>query len=117
MTAKELIEILPSPDEFYGNKDHKYTPSGGQPLEKFIPVKWDGEEDLDERVGPIELVARYGGEGCGDEHWFVFWFPEHGCYLRIYGYYDSNNGASYDGAAWQEVTPKEVKIIEFEEVK
>jgi hypothetical protein len=68
-------------------------------------------EDFDhiDKLGKIERVHKYGGEGQGECWYKVFYFEEHDMYIRVDGFYTSYNGTEfYDG--WKSC--KEVKPIE-----
>ena len=65
----------------------------------------------------LELMADYGGEDRGSEYWAVWKFTlqdevaERVEYVKFYGYYQSYNGADYQG--WEFVTPKQVMVTEW----
>lgn len=63
-----------------------------------------------------KLVDRYGGEGEGDRHWFVLYFPESNTFLRARGYYQSYDGSDYSSSKWEEVIPKEKTITVYEPI-
>jgi len=68
-------------------------------------------------VGEYEVVDEYGGEGCGDIWYVVFYFKEHNVYMKIYGFYSSYNGVTFGSwdSATSEVTPIQVTKTEYVE--
>ncbi len=67
-------------------------------------------------LGIVKEVARYGGEGKGEDWWVVYRFVDHNVYIKVNGYYQSYNGTEfYDG--WDccsEVKPIQKTITVFE---
>ena len=65
----------------------------------------------------LELMKDYGGEDQGSDYWAVWKFTlqdevaERVEYVKFYGYYQSYNGADYQG--WEFVTPKQVMVTEW----
>ena len=65
----------------------------------------------------LELMEDYGGEDQGSEYWAVWKFTledevaEWVEYVKFDGYYQSYNGADYQG--WEFVTPKKVMVTEW----
>ncbi len=94
MKAEELIQLVNehSISDFY-NED--------------IP------EELIAQAGPVVLKEFTGGEGNGEESHLVIEFPEHNVFLRADGGYWSYHGYDYDDAAWYEVVPVTVEVIEY----
>lgn len=64
-------------------------------------------------LGVVTLVDQFGGEGLGDEAWFVFELD--GRMFRINGYHSSYYGTYYDGDV-HEVKPQIVERVEYERV-
>jgi hypothetical protein len=64
----------------------------------------------------FELVASHGGEGQGDEYWSVYKFTDNvsgeQVFIKFDGWYQSYNGAEYEGLSV--VQPKE-KLVTFYE--
>lgn len=59
----------------------------------------------------------YGGEGMGDEYWYVFGVrhPEHGeRFFKVPGYYASYDGGYYEFEDVREVQPVQVMVTEWE---
>lgn len=110
-TAKELeeatIEFFNTTDDSddYGNVWGWFKSEGG----------W-GEEDTYLDVpgfGKLKYEDSFGGEGQGDDYWVVVKLEDR--YFRVNGWYSSWEGGELDGTL-EEVTPKEVKVIEWETV-
>lgn len=63
-------------------------------------------------IGRIEMVESFGGEGEGDQYWFVFKITDADGNVRFFrrnGWYASFNGGYYDGPT-EEVKPAEKTI-------
>ena len=75
-------------------------------------------EDIDtifsETFGDVEEVAQEGGEGQGDDWFAVILFKEHGVYIKIEGFYSSDEGTNFDDSEFLEVTPKQKTITVYE---
>lgn len=68
----------------------------------------------------VEQVANFGGEGQGEDIWAVYKITNYitkaiACYVRVKGYYDSWNGADWDGDL-EIVEPYEVKVTRWKTV-
>ena len=62
----------------------------------------------------LKLEKDYGGEDQGSEYWAVWSFTDDRGnveYVKFYGYYQSYDGADYQG--WKFVTPKLVTVTEW----
>lgn len=66
-------------------------------------------------LGTVKSVARYGGEGRGDEYWKVYHFINHDVYIKFDGFYQSYEGSEYEEMF--EVKPVEVTKTEYQRVK
>jgi hypothetical protein len=85
---------------------------------------WDEEEDkgevdiekLKEIFGEWKEVDAYGGEGDGDTHYRVLYFPKYDFYIKADGWYASYDGAHYEDSDWYFVTPKEKTVVVYERV-
>lgn len=74
-------------------------------------------------LGHVRLVEDFGGEGQGDDYWFVFSVTqvdeESGLSVsamyRMDGYYASYDGGSYDGDLYM-VKPQPKTVIEYVKV-
>ncbi len=65
-------------------------------------------------IGTAFYESRYGGEGQGDQYWFVFRLvtaDEYARYFKVDGYYASHDGGYYDEMF--EVFPKKVEVTEW----
>ena len=63
----------------------------------------------------IELVKQYGGEGMGEEYYYVFKVGDQ--FFRRDGFYTSYYGVNWDYAEIYEVTPTEVVVTEYPRTK
>jgi hypothetical protein len=66
----------------------------------------------------LEQEDQHGGEGEGDDYWFIFSIakedaPEDKTYIKFSGFYDSWNGTEWD-EGFSIVKPVEVKCIEWQ---
>jgi hypothetical protein len=94
MEFKQVLELLPS----IGS------------IDDFGYGEIDTEKDYFE-LGKIEEIDNYGGEGMGDEYWRVYYLSKYDMYIKVEGYYQSYDGASFPltfRAAFSQVYPKEV---------
>ncbi|ANA86183.1 hypothetical protein SEA_LOZINAK_19 [Gordonia phage Lozinak] len=69
-------------------------------------------------VGHAVMVEQHGGEGQGDEYWYVFKITDDAGNERLFrrnGWYQSYDGGSYDGPT-EEVKPVQKTITVFESV-
>lgn len=73
-------------------------------LENIRDAKFNSEL----KIGKWEIVDEYGGEGKGEEHYYVLYFKDHDVYLKCDGFYTSYEGADYDDSEWQHVVPKQI---------
>ncbi len=98
MNYKEILDVLKT--QFEDVEDFAF--SGGQ-------THVDG-------VGKMKEIAKYGGEGKGEEWWRVRYFPEHDVYIKVDGWYSSYNGTDFEGwdDSCKEVRPKEKLITVYE---
>ena len=67
-------------------------------------------------LGPFKLKVEkdYGGEDQGSDYWAVWSFTDYSgdvAYVKFYGYYQSYDGAEYQG--WKFVTPKLVTVTQW----
>jgi hypothetical protein len=69
-------------------------------------------------IGTITEVAQYGGEGQGDTWYSVKHLPDHDMYIRVDGYYSSQDGTEfYDGwNSCSEVKQKQKTITVYEKI-
>lgn len=58
-----------------------------------------------------KLVESFGGEGKGEDCWFIFSIGEQ--FFRINGYYSSWDGTDWTEGSLEEVFPREVTTINF----
>lgn len=61
----------------------------------------------------ITIVEQYGGEGCGDEYWFVFSVDKDGVaesFWKIPGWYQSYHGGEFEFSNVFEVESREVVV-------
>lgn len=66
-------------------------------------------------LGPCTEVKQYGGEGKGDKWYSIKYFKDHDVYIRVDGYYQSYNGAEFEGwKSCKEVKPEEKLITVYE---
>lgn len=140
-TAEEISEIIqtsPTPYIEYDidwSKDYElnsgryynhrieYSDSGDFSWEEFVEriqgfkhrTLEHNLEALIPGVGVIEVVEDEGGEGQGDEYWFVLKITdgESVRFFRMDGYYASYDGGYYDGEL-KEVHPVE-RVVTFYE--
>lgn len=62
----------------------------------------------------LKLEKDYGGEDQGSDYWAVWSFTDDSGnveYVKFYGYYQSYDGADYQG--WKFVTPKLVTVTQW----
>lgn len=67
-------------------------------------------------VGTAVFETQHGGEGQGDEYWYVFKLvtaDEYPRYFKVDGYYTSYEGGYYDEL--YEVFPKQVQVTQWAE--
>lgn len=63
------------------------------------------------RGTPIEVVEKFGGEGRGEQYYYIL---SYGLYfLRVGGYYDSWQGTTWSEEETEIVVPKPVTVIEW----
>lgn len=70
------------------------------------------------KIGTWTEVDQHGGEGEGDDWWSVKYFRDHNIYIKIYGYYTSYEGTTFDRGieCYSEVIPKEETVIVYRSV-
>ena len=88
-------------------------------LKENIDVRDFADEDYPKQqlnLGEIQLVQSYGGVGKGDLWYVVYYFIEHGVYIRVDGFYSSYEGVEFEDwdEACKEVKP-EVRQVTFYE--
>jgi hypothetical protein len=62
----------------------------------------------------LKLVAQHGGEGEGDNYWFVYYYKPTKEYIRFRGYYTSYDGRDID--TMELVEPVEVIVTEYRSI-
>lgn len=81
---------------------------------------WLGSEAHDiPKVGIVQIVESFGGEGMGDDLWYVFSVvdpPKPTRYFRVSGYYQSYDGGTYEDGedALREVAPVQKVVTVYE---
>lgn len=100
-----LIEWYDPDNEDLNDADYDFTFGDVEWYEVCDRNKWVELPDFDFRT-----VESYGGEGQGDDYWFVIevQFEDQIKHFKISGYYASYDGGYYDTLT--EVKPKE-KVI------
>ena len=85
--------------------EHNY----GDEHKKFI-------NDLHKLNYDLTHVDSFGGEGEGDSYWSIFKFThkKEEVYVKFNGFYQSYNGAEFDG--WYFVEPAEVTVTQWNRV-
>ena len=86
---------------------------GDYPSTKYIESEPD--KKLVEMLGNIEIVDDFGGEGCGDDYWAVYYFADHDVYIQFDGWYVSHHGSEYEEMF--EVRPVQVTSTQYEAVR
>jgi len=66
------------------------------------------------KLGKIEMIEQFGGEGHGDDYWTVYHFIDHDVYISFDGWYASHHGSEFNDMS--EVRPKIVEKTEWEAV-
>lgn len=61
--------------------------------------------------GDLELVEQFGGEGEGDDYWFVF--KVEGQFFKVEGFHSSWEGVNWEGSEIKEVEAREVTVIQY----
>lgn len=70
--------------------------------------------NLIDEFGEVQTVDENGNcEGGGEYSDYVFFFKDHGIYVRVTGCYTSYNGTDWEND-WSEVMPKEKTITVYE---
>jgi hypothetical protein len=123
---EELWELIPYGLDWSDEikiKEEELNKINAADTNKFSTEKWKILCDINdsklkeyltnEGIGEIKQEYHYGGEGQGDEYYNVWYFPLHGVYLRIDGYYQSYDGASFENEPY-EVRPQERVITVYE---
>lgn len=131
-TALEIIKeqakyILEKSDWLDGKpveefiEEHNLEQNGDNVETYCIAGAWQIKEyNLDQTKLYITQVDQFGGEGEGDQYWYVFKInhPEHGEALIQYsGYYDSWNGTNWDGCEPNLVEAYEYTKVGYRPVK
>lgn len=84
--------------------------------EKWVEETSEKSPESVEGLGLVYCVASYGGEGQGDEYWFVLRVVSPDGterYFRMGGYYQSYSGGEYDGEL-REVKPVVREVTFYE---
>lgn len=119
MSLKEVVKTLLSEMDTSDITENFFH--GGFELKKS---KWDSEEGIAFKEGLKQLgltkvasVESYGGEGQGDTYYNVYEFSdgEESVFVQFDGWYQSYNGAEYQGCFF--VEPKQVTKTEYVRVK
>lgn len=63
----------------------------------------------------MKMEDSYGGEGMGEDYWVVWYFPNLGIWVKFSGWYQSYDGAEYEGIYL--VEPREVTVTKYYTVK
>lgn len=116
LTFEEIKAIIES-DIF---KQNSYYPRRWMTEDVYTSldeIEKYGQEFKDEfaKLGKIEMIEQFGGEGKGDDYFTVYHFVDHAVYISFNGWYASHIGPEYDGMS--QVTPKIVEKIEWVKVK
>lgn len=83
----------------------------------------ESPDDIDEegefkdefsKLGKIEMIEQFGGEGDGDDYWAVYHFVDHDVYISFDGWFASHHGSEFSDMS--EVRPKIVEKTEWEAV-
>lgn len=61
--------------------------------------------------GDLELVDQFGGEGEGDDYWFVFKIEDQ--FFKVEGFHSSWEGVNWEGSEIKEVEAREVTVIQY----
>lgn len=97
-TARQVEEAIESDPDFEGWTSVKYHDGP-----EYIVIDGVGVR--------LEYVDSYGGEGLGEEAWFVIKLGEK--YFRMEGYYLSHDGYTWDGDL-EEVKPVKKTVTVYE---
>jgi len=123
LTFKEIKSIINS--DLFANHDHdpeywmnQNVYSSIEEINKSIE-KYGYEysqEFKDEfaKLGKIEMIEHFGGEGKGDDYYTVYYFEDHDIYISFDGWYASHHGSEYNDMS--EVRPKKVETIKWKAV-
>lgn len=107
-TGKEVSEKVSEFEESGFDVDYE-----GSIYQKLHYGHWEDKKKTEVEVpglGTLTYIDSYGGEGQGDDYWVVFKLGKQ--HFRVDGWYSSYEGGELDGEPY-EVTPKEVKAIEW----
>lgn len=112
LTFKEIKEIIES--ELFD--EHGVGPEAWMEQQVYHSVQEITDEHSElkpeyAKLGFVECVDSYGGEGEGDDYYSVYRFFEHDVFIKFQGWYQSFNGSEYDHML--EVRPKEVTITKY----
>jgi hypothetical protein len=66
------------------------------------------------KLGKIECVEQFGGEGQGDNYYSVYHFEDHDVYIQFQGWYASHHGSEYEEMF--EVKPYEEVVTKYKQV-
>lgn len=104
ITVEELHQSIA---EYYNEQDENYS-SDQLEIEDVDPsmiaeLFEEGDADAVLSVGYAESVDSYGGEGQGDDLWFVIKIGDQ--HFQMSGYYSSNCGGTWDDG-FEEVIPE-----------
>lgn len=95
-------------------EEHKTEVEGYSDLLEFLEASRTRGVVIPD-FGIAHLVEQYGGEGQGEQYWFVFKLvtDPHERYFKVDGYYASYDGGYYDEI--YEVFPKQVTVTQYEQ--
>lgn len=113
----EFSEEVGQTYDFLKNADGSYVRS--PETNRLVRVERDEPGHLIPNIGRAVLVESRGGEGQGDEYWFVFKIIDSSGGERLFkrlGWYASYDGGHYEGPT-VEVRPVEKTITVWEEAK
>lgn len=137
MTISELTKLLLGHEYEYEmwspDKGHEYEYEMWRPDKRVATYykrarlgDWDGlqswlnNEPHDiPKVGIVQIVESFGGEGMGDQLWYVFSVvdpPKPTRYFKVSGYYQSYDGGTYEDGedALSEVAPVQKVVTVYE---
>lgn len=119
MSCKELLVVVLESLKKYNNQevgDHRFNSAlenlnDGEAFGEIIPwqVKY-----IDNSEYYISAIDSFGGEGMGDDYWYVFRIVDKKTdeekLVKFYGYYDSWSGVNWSGYEPYFVRPAE-KVV------
>jgi hypothetical protein len=125
--AKYVDSITGSTSDYVDSTEYEKDPikayeylysENGDAVVESIPGNYQLEKwKFDQEKLHVSLQESYGGEGKGDEYWYVFKIkhPVHGeGFIRYVGYYDSWNGTEWEGTPARMVKPVQKTITVYE---